>query len=95
MNALQTAAELYRCRDAARTLFGAEYEAKIAQWKELVAEQARLTKRNVIEAAIALNSRIAKDRPADGYTLMLIFAAAVEIAEPSTPSNEEAPRGTS
>lgn len=92
MNGIQKAAKLYECRDTARTLLGAEYPAKIAEWKKLVADEAKRTNRNALEAAITLNKRVVDGMPGDGFSMLLIFAAAVEIIEPSANAPDQPTR---
>lgn len=73
-------AQLYDCRRTARSLLGAEYDARIKPWCDVIAaHQERTGKTSALSAAIHLTDRLYDD--ADGIGLMLLFAAAVELIE--------------
>lgn len=75
---VQLAAELYRCRDSARFLLGDGYAAKMADYGKAISNVAE--KLNCSALVAATKMAAATD---DGVTQMLVFAAAVELAEPS------------
>ncbi|HXD20117.1 MAG TPA: hypothetical protein VN654_24045 [Vicinamibacterales bacterium] len=79
------AAQLYRCRSAARSLLGDEFDERIAPWKAAIADHMQRERRTVLQALIDLGGYIHK-ADVDGLLLMLLTAAAVEMIEPSPPS---------
>lgn len=81
MEGSATAAKLYECRDAAKTLLGEHYHRDITLLAKRIKSKAAELDCNDLQAAIAL----AKD--ADGFQTIVILAAAVEMVEPSTPAH--------
>lgn len=75
---IEVAAKLYKCRDSARFLLGEGYAAKMADYGKAITEVAGRLKCSQLNAA----TRMAGGTE-DGMLQMLIFAAAVELAEPS------------
>ena len=79
---VKQASRLYEMRDAARLLLGPERYAE--ETDNLADVLQRIEKQracNTLEAAIWLAGRL--DR-SDGFEVILIFAAAVELMEPSS-----------
>lgn len=76
---IQMAAKLYECRDAARTLLGPRFPAVMAEYGALVRELAAADKAELMPTAI----KICKGADVDAHTQILVFAAAVELMEPS------------
>ncbi len=75
---IMMAAKLYKCRDSARFILGERYAAKMADYGKAISEVAARLKCNEISAATKMAGGTD-----DGMLQMLIFAAAVELAEPS------------
>ena len=75
---VRTAARLYECRDAARFIFGDRYVATIEPWRGVLAEQMTRGQQSVLQAALFLGKRTPPDA---ATTVMLIFAAALEMIE--------------
>jgi hypothetical protein len=83
VHAVKIAADLYRARDAARVLFGDEYEVLLRPFRRLVREMARDERRNVLEIPTLIDGR-ARDRgdpPLSDTTVLTLLAAAVDEAE--------------
>lgn len=76
--AITVTAKLYKCRDSARFLLGDRYAARMADYGSAITEVAAKLKCSELQAATKM-----VERTGDGMTQMLIFAAAVELAEPS------------
>jgi hypothetical protein len=74
MNTLQIAAEMLRCRDAARTLLGTHYERDMKLWAQTIRLEAERLKCSDISAAFRLSRE-----NSDGFRTIVIFAAAVEM----------------
>ena len=74
-------AQLYQQRDTARRLLGDGYKAKMRELGEILQATADKDRINVLKAAID----VATKRHLTGIPLMLVMAAAVELAEPSKP----------
>lgn len=75
---IEIAAKLYKCRDSARFLLGEGYAAKMADYGKAITEVAARLKCSELKAATKM-----AERTDDGMLQMLIFSAAVELAEPS------------
>lgn len=73
------AAELYNMRDKARRLLGDKYKPHMAELGRILTMTAERDKKEPLAVAIS----IAKKRELVGMDLMLVMAAAVELAEPS------------
>jgi hypothetical protein len=79
---IKMAAKLYRCRDTATRFFGDEYKEKIEPYKKIIADVARDKNIGELEAMMKIcEDDVIKN---NGWTLMLLMAAAVELVEPST-----------
>jgi hypothetical protein len=78
---IKLAAKLYRCRDTARRFFTDEYQAKIEPYKLLIKGYAE--EKNIDEMAAVM--KICSDDVIknNGWTVMLLMAAAVELIEPT------------
>jgi hypothetical protein len=77
--AIQISAKLYECRDSARFLFGDDYAERMTEYGQVI--RAVADKENIghIQAAMKI-----ADRPdISGVTMMCVFAALVEMTEPS------------
>lgn len=72
----EIAAELESARKLARRLFGAEYEAKVAPWRETVSKLAAAWKCTPLQVPTRLHREGAlPDNP------LLLFAAVVDVTE--------------
>ncbi len=71
-------ARLYDCRSAARGILGASYVDTLKPWRDLVARVMAAKRMTVLQAAIDIGKHI---EPSDGLSLMLAFAASVEMIE--------------
>jgi len=72
------AAKLYKCRDSARLLLGKRYAEKMTDYGGAITEVAGKLRCSQMAAATKLAGGTD-----DGMLQMLIFAAVVELAEPS------------
>lgn len=77
-NAIQMAAKLYECRDAARNILGGRYAEKMREYGDAVRAMAAEQGCGELEAG----TRLAK-ATGDGMAAVLVLAATVEIIEPS------------
>jgi hypothetical protein len=77
MNAVQIAAKLYECRDAARSLLGAHYKRDMDMWAIAIRALAERDKCSDLNAATKMA------READGFGAIVVLAACVEMTEPS------------
>jgi len=77
MNAIQMAAKLYECRDAARSLLGTHYKRDMELWALAITGVAASDKCSELAAA----NKMAKE--AGGFGAIVVLAAYVEMAEPS------------
>ena len=80
MNALQMAAKLYECRDAARSLLGAHYKRDMDLWATAIRGVADSDKTSELAAATKMA------READGFGAIVILAAYTEMADPEPPN---------
>lgn len=78
---IKMAAKLYQCRDAAKALYGTEYQHKIKWYIEALNGYAKYIGKDTLSAAIDYCSK--PDVSVNGTAVMLFMAAAVEIIEPS------------
>lgn len=74
---IQISAKLYQCRDTARLLLGDKYHARMESYGNLVRDVMDRKKCNELKASILLAEH------ADGMVSIMIFAATVELIEPS------------
>jgi hypothetical protein len=75
-NAIQLAAKLYECRNAARSLLGAHYKRDMALWATAIRSEAQTKKCSELAAA----TDMAKE--AGGFGAITILAAFTEMADP-------------
>jgi hypothetical protein len=75
--AIKLAARLYECRDAARTLFGADYQKRMAGHRDLVRAAMAHHGCDALKAATTL----IKVSGLDGISAVIMLAAAVDISE--------------
>ena len=75
--AVKMASRLYECRDTARNLLGAHYQRDMELWGIAIHDQADAD--NCSELAAA--TKMAKDT--NGFGMIIILAAYVEMVEPS------------
>lgn len=81
---IKMAAKLYRCRDTAKRFFGEEFKDKIQPYKKIIADVAKDKNIGELEAMIKIcDDDVIKN---NGWTLVLLMAAAVELVEPSAVS---------
>jgi hypothetical protein len=80
---VKMAARLYDMRDKARWLLGDRYEPHMAELGKILKMTAERDNKDVLAVAI----EIAQKRALTGMDLMMVMSAAVELAEPSTPSS--------
>jgi hypothetical protein len=76
---VKMAAELYGMRDKARRLLGDKYKPHMAELGKILTMTAERDKKEPLAVAI----EVAKKRNLIGMDLMLVMAAAVELAEPT------------
>ena len=76
---VKMAAELYGMRDKARRLLGDRYKPHMAELGKILTMTAKRDKKEPLAVAID----VAKKRGLIGMDLMLVMAAAVELAEPT------------
>ena len=78
---IKMAAKLYRCRDTAKRFFKDEFEEKIFPYKKIISDVAKDKKIGELEAMMQIcDDDVIKN---NGWALMLLMAAAVELIEPS------------
>lgn len=77
MNAVQMAAKLYECRDAARALLGAHYKQDMDAWAAAIRADAKAANCSELKAAMKLSN------DGDGFKQLVVLAAFVEMTEPS------------
>lgn len=80
-NPIRLAAKLYECRDAARTLLGEQYLARMAEYGATIRQVAAAKQCSDIKAAMLLAQ---SPDHSTGVGQVLCLAAAVELIEPST-----------
>lgn len=73
------AAQLYNMRDKARRLMGDKYKPHMAELGKILTMTAARDKKEPLAVAI----EVAKKRELIGMDLMMVMAAAVELAEPT------------
>ena len=78
VNKVQITPRFYACRDATRLLLGQCYATRMSDVGNALLDAARAADCNVLDAARAAARGI------EGLDAMQLFAAAVEILEPST-----------
>lgn len=74
---VKMAARLYECRDAARTLFGARYEAEIAPRRQLIRDAMTHHKIEALPAA----RQLIDVAGLSGISIVTMMAAAVDVVE--------------
>jgi hypothetical protein len=78
---IKMAAKLYRCRDTAKRFFGDEFQDKIQPYKQVISGVAKEKSIGELEAMMKIcEDDVIKN---NGWTLVLLMAAAVELIEPS------------
>lgn len=77
MNAIQIAAKLYDCRDAARSLLGAHFKRDMDLWATAIRGEAQTKECTELAAAQAMA------REAGGFGAIVVLAAYVEMVAPS------------
>ncbi len=78
---VRMAAHLYEAREAARTILGAKFDRRMAEYGDSIREVAKRHGITEMQAAVRLAQAAQKDGQA--YTAALVLAAMVELAEPS------------
>ena len=86
-NAVQMAAKLYECRDAARNILGGRYAEKMAEYGAAVQGIAAERCCGILEAGTTLAKATG-----GGMSAILVLAATVEIIEPSNGGSEPTER---
>lgn len=76
---IKMAAQLYDMRDKAKRLLGERYKPHMAELGKILKATADRDGKSVLSVA----TEVAKKRELIGMDLMLVMAAAVELAEPS------------
>lgn len=76
---IKMAAQLYDMRDKAKRLLGDRYKPHMAELGKII----QATADRDGKSALAVATEVAKKRELIGMDLMLVMAAAVELAEPS------------
>jgi hypothetical protein len=76
---VKMAAQLYDMRDKARRLLGANYKPHMAELGRILTMTAERDKKEPLAVAI----EVCKKRDLIGMDLIMVMAAAVELAEPS------------
>ena len=78
---IKMAAKIYRCRDTAKRFFKDEFEEKILPYKQVISGVSKEKKIGELEAMMKIcDDEVIKN---NGWTLMLLMAATVELIEPS------------
>lgn len=77
---VKMAAQLYDMRDKARRLLGDKYAAHMAELGKILKMTAERDRKEPLAVAV----EVCKKRELIGMDLMMVMAAAVELAEPST-----------
>ena len=81
---IKVASKLYQMRDAAKVLLGDRYREEMGKFGETLRSLSRTTNVSVLEVAQDWAKAAARDGSSDAMKLaIIIFAAAVEILEPS------------
>jgi hypothetical protein len=78
---IKLAAKFYRCRDTAKRFYKEEFEEKILPYKQVVSGVAK--EKNITELVAVMkicDDDVIKN---NGWAIMLLMAAAVELIEPS------------
>jgi len=78
---IKISAKLYQCRDTARRFFREEYKEKIEPYIGLIKTVSRENNIDTLNAVIKI--ALLDSMQDNGMAQMLLFAAAVEIIEPS------------
>lgn len=80
---IRNAAKLYKMRDAARTVWGEKYQARLTQYLNVMARYMVKEGCNEIEAFIRMSKRVQDNHPgADtSWVIIGLAAAAVELTE--------------
>jgi peptide deformylase len=82
--AVEIAARIYECQEAAKVLFADEYEKKIKWYKNVILRVCKDHSCDTLKAVLFIcNMESIKD---NGTAVMMFMAAAVEIVEPSEKS---------
>jgi len=76
---IKMAAQLYDMREKAKRLLGERYKPHMAELGKILKATADRDRKSVLAVA----TEVAKKRELIGMDLMLVMAAAVELAEPS------------
>ena len=76
---VKMAAKLYELRDRAKLLLGDAYKPRMAELAKIMEDTAKQNGKTVLDVAIA----VAEKRRLIGMDLMMVMAAADELAEPS------------
>lgn len=82
---VKQAAELYKMRDSAKAVLGADYMPTMRQTGKAIKGVAAELKCSDLAAAI----RMTKEAGVDGFAVIMILAALVELVEPSQTPNAE------
>lgn len=69
---------LYDCRRAARGILGDSYAATLTPWREFIRRVMQAKGLSTLPAALDIGKHV---EPHDGLSLMLVFAAGVELIE--------------
>jgi hypothetical protein len=78
---IKTAAKLYKCRDKAKNLLKELYPEKIKPCVSLINAVAKSNKLDTLQAVLIIGeSKVFRE---DGFAMILLMAAAVEIIESS------------
>lgn len=78
---IKTAAKLYQCRDTAKRFWGEKFHDKIKPYQKLISDYMVKSGKSEIGSVIELAKLPAISD--DGMAQMLLFAAVVEIIEPT------------
>jgi len=78
---IKLAAKLYRCRDTAKRFFSEDYKDKIEPYKKLISDVSKDKRVDEIKAAMLICEDEVIQR--NGWTVILLMAAAVELTEPT------------
>lgn len=78
---VRIASRLYEVRNAARTMFGDRFRARMDEYADVIKQ---VQAKRKIESPLMAAKQICDVVKADGYQTIAIMAAAVEMLEPST-----------
>jgi hypothetical protein len=77
VQAINSTSKMYECRDAAKTLYGSKYAARMEEYGDAIKAVARSKQCSELQAVILMAKEV------DGFARICLMAAYVELVEPS------------